>query len=163
MMHRTQAVKGYPESRSWPRGVDGGAWGPQHLSPIPSRGDFQPLIPSPTTSPGRQCRRLPHSKKFPQEEEEEEEEEAFPPSTVVLASAATVGSGADIAAELSLLGLDCPELLNPFVALELDEVRPFAWPYFVCACILLRCEGSGGYEYQQSWGVDAMYYGVLWA
>lgn len=34
MMHSTQAVEGSP-ARTWTRGVDGGAWGPQPRSPIP--------------------------------------------------------------------------------------------------------------------------------
>lgn len=44
MRHRTQAVRGHPEARSWPRGPDGGAWGPQHLSPIPSEWSYAPLV-----------------------------------------------------------------------------------------------------------------------
>lgn len=44
MRHKTQAVQGHPGARGWPRGVDGGAWGPQHLSPIPSENDFMPLV-----------------------------------------------------------------------------------------------------------------------
>eukprot|EP00752_Nemacystus_decipiens_P017226 g15432.t1 len=56
MRHRTQAVQGHPGARAWPRGPDGGAWGPQDLSPIPSERGFLPLVPSPTTSPGRRPR-----------------------------------------------------------------------------------------------------------
>lgn len=42
MMHSTQAVAGSP-GRTWSRGVDGGAWGPQPRSPIP--GDRpQPIV-----------------------------------------------------------------------------------------------------------------------
>lgn len=44
MRHKTQAVQGHPGARGWPRGVDGGAWGPQHLSPIPSENNFMPLV-----------------------------------------------------------------------------------------------------------------------
>ena len=44
MRHRTQAVQGHPGARSWPRGPDGGAWGPQELSPIPSEGSYMPLV-----------------------------------------------------------------------------------------------------------------------
>lgn len=44
MRHRTQAVRGSPEGRSWSRGVDGGAWGRQDLSPIPSERAFKPLV-----------------------------------------------------------------------------------------------------------------------
>lgn len=44
MRHRTQAVEGHPGARAWPRGPDGGAWGPQHLSPIPSEKSYAPLV-----------------------------------------------------------------------------------------------------------------------
>ena len=44
MRHRTQAVQGHPGARAWPRGPDGGAWGPQDLSPIPSERGFLPLV-----------------------------------------------------------------------------------------------------------------------
>lgn len=44
MHHRTQAVQGHPGARAWPRGPDGGAWGPQDLSPIPSEQGYLPLV-----------------------------------------------------------------------------------------------------------------------
>lgn len=44
MRHRTQAVQGHPGARAWPRGPDGGAWGPQDLSPIPSEKGYMPLV-----------------------------------------------------------------------------------------------------------------------
>ncbi|CAB1096638.1 unnamed protein product [Ectocarpus sp. CCAP 1310/34] len=51
MRHRTQAVQGHPDARAWPRGPDGGAWGPQHLSPIPSEKGYMPLEKLPPAPP----------------------------------------------------------------------------------------------------------------
>ncbi|CAM9536059.1 unnamed protein product [Scytosiphon promiscuus] len=49
MCHRTQAVQGHPGARAWPRGPDGGAWGPQDLSPIPSEKGYMPVAFGGTT------------------------------------------------------------------------------------------------------------------
>ncbi|CAM9928844.1 unnamed protein product [Ectocarpus sp. 4 AP-2014] len=115
MRHRTQAVQGHPGARAWPRGPDGGAWGPQHLSPIPSEKGYMPLVPSPTTSPGRRSRTLGRDATFPGEGCPTDVAEAFAVAEAV-------------AAEVGFEGLE-REALRPFEPIALqDEKLPPAPP-----------------------------------
>ncbi|CAM9428777.1 unnamed protein product, partial [Discosporangium mesarthrocarpum] len=120
MKHRTQAVKGYSEARSWPRGVDGGAWGPQHLSPIPSERDFEPLIPSPTTSPGRRQPRVPRPGSTSPSSFMPEGFLCHGGALLPMHSSVTTAV-ASASGELARLGIDCPELLSSFRTLEPQE------------------------------------------
>eukprot|EP00903_Cladosiphon_okamuranus_P012045 g11310.t1 len=106
MRHRTQAVQGHPGARAWPRGADGGAWGPQDTSPIPSEKGFMPLVPSPTTSPGRRPRSKGQDGFFAGD---------GPPS-----DAFTVAD--TVAAEVGCEGVD-RETLRPFEPIVLEEEK----------------------------------------
>ncbi|CBJ25835.1 hypothetical protein Esi_0016_0144 [Ectocarpus siliculosus] len=112
MRHKTQAVQGHPGARAWPRGPDGGAWGPQHLSPIPSEKGYMPLVPSPTTSPGRRSRTGGRDATFPGEGCPTDVAEAFAVAEAV-------------AAEVGFEGLE-REALRPFepIVLQNEQLPP---------------------------------------